>query len=139
MLSIIEPQEAITAKNKKLKAKNKLSFMNNKLGENFSNPTIKTADITIVTNATRVKQVFIFLSLFVESGKYLISPEFKPNNEKDVINPITDIIVVANPISCALNNLAHINQKTNPRTAITPELNIRNIEFLNRESFIMLS
>lgn len=113
--------------------------MNSKLGENFSNPTKKIEEIIIVTNATSVKQVLIFLSLFVESGKYLINPVFNPNIEKDTIKPITDIIVVANPTSCALNNLAHINQKTNPNPAITTELNIRNMEFLNRESPIILS
>ena len=110
--------------------KNIFSLININSGENLSIPIIKMHATTIVTNPASVRQVFILLFLLSELGRYLINPVFRPKREKEIINPIAEIIVVANPISWLENNLAHIIQKKNPKTAITPELVIINREFL---------
>ena len=98
-LSIIEPRDETTMKKIKLKLKSKFSFMNNKLGENFPNPSKNTVERIIVIIVTSVKQVFISLFFAFELGKYLTSPVPKPNKEKEVIRLITERMVVASPTS----------------------------------------
>ena len=110
-----------------MKAKLMIIFclININLGENLFNPSKNIHETIIAIKATIVKQVFTFLLLSLDVGKYLINPLFNPKTEIEAINPITEIIVVANPISSALNNLAHISKKKNPKPAITAELIIK--------------
>jgi hypothetical protein len=112
----------------------KLSLIKISFGEKWLIPNIKKVVTITEITPTRVKHVLILSFFLSELGRYLINPVPKPNNENEVINDITEIIVVAIPTSSTVKSLAQIIQNTKPKTDIIPVLIIKNNELLYRES-----
>lgn len=106
------------------------------LGEKSDNPKRKIVEIIIEKRPTIVKHELILFSFLLEFGKNLIRAIPIPSPENVVISPITDMIVVAKPISFEEKRRALIIQKKNPNPLMITDPNIKNNEFLKRESFL---
>jgi hypothetical protein len=106
-----------TVNNIKITAYKILDLINESSGEKVSMPTINISARINAKDALTVKQELIKLTaLSLESGKNLIRLILNPRFDMSARSPIADIIVDAKPTSCAVYNLAAINQKINPAT-----------------------
>jgi len=99
--------------------------MNNNFGENVFRKIKKIADIKIDVKATMVNEVFIFLFLNSDTGRYLIRPSPRPRILKLESNVIVEIRVVPIPTCSVEYKRAFIIQKKKPNKAITPVFSIR--------------
>jgi hypothetical protein len=137
-LSIRINQLMITINIIKASAYQKLCLIKDIFGEKIDNPNKKMV-VTITENKpTSVKHELILFCFVFDFGKNLIKEIPIPRLEIVVIIPITEIIVVAKPISSEENKRALIIQKKKPNPLEITAANIKITELLNKESFFNL-